>query len=575
MSFLSQMLDPARRFEREYAGSLLARWRSLPWPGDAHVDLDRDFIPIRGLDFALASQPRLVLTGAAGMGKTSALVHLARVHARALLADEKKARVPIWFSARDLSTGPLPALSDLPRALDLGNTLAAQCPKDFFANAVASDRALVLIDDLDALPPDAVAAWLDQFAPARIVAAARSPLANLPAFPLPGLRDNDIENAVRKWGDGNPDAFLAQVKASGVPRALTANPMTLALLVRAWQAGSAMAGNGADRPLPVRRTPLFDSYADQVLGDSPGAATLLQDAALAALEGKPPSQEFLEQSRGFLRPGKNQTAEFVHPLWQSYFAARALRRSSDRRPLFERENDPGWQDVALFYAGMGEGDALVETLIARGEFCLAGRVVAHAAQVRADLRDAVTAELVRRAWDGDTAATAALSEMGSDAAVEALGARLKDKDPAVRARAASVLGDLQLDRGIEYLLPQLRDVDGDVRDRVLEALGKARTDRVIEPLLVALRGDPRVGKVDTRLRVAAAQALGQVGSDRAVTALIVDLQVGEPEVRAVAAESLKRITSPLMLKPLVGIVESGDPDARKYAMDILAVVNGN
>ncbi|HEX9076841.1 MAG TPA: HEAT repeat domain-containing protein, partial [Anaerolineae bacterium] len=103
----------------------------------------------------------------------------------------------------------------------------------------------------------------------------------------------------------------------------------------------------------------------------------------------------------------------------------------------------------------------------------------------------------------------------------------------------------------------------------------ARTDRVIEPLLVALRGDPRVGKVDTRLRVAAAQALGQVGSDRAVTALIVDLQVGEPEVRAVAAESLKRITSPLMLKPLVGIVESGDPDARKYAMDILAVVNGN
>lgn len=575
MSFFSEILDPVRRFERQYAESLLARGRALPLPGDARVELDREFIPVRGLGAAMADRPRLVLTGAAGMGKTTALAHLALVHARAILADEHTARIPIWFSARDLSNGHLPAPSDLPRALGLGDALTTQCPKDYFANALASGRALVLIDDLDALAPDAAAEWLANFATARLVATAHSPVANLPTLPLPGFRDNDIERALRNWGDGNPDDFLAQIKSSRVPRALTGTPLTLALLVRLWRARRASTGNGTDQPLPVRRTPLFDAFAEQVLGDSAETLRMLEGVALGVQRGHPAPNEFLPKSRGFLRPGNKQTSEFVHPLWQSYFAARALHLSPDRAPILERLDDPAWQEVVAFYAGMGQATDIVEALTARGEYASAGHVLAHAAQVRADLREAVTAELVRRAWDGEAPATAALSEMGSDAAVEALGARLKDKDPAVRARAAGVLGELQLDRGIEYLLPQLRDVDGNVRDHVLEALGKSRTDRVIEPLLVALRGDPRVGTVDTRLRVAAAKALGQVGSDRAVTALIVDLQVGEPEVRAVAAESLKRITSPLMLKPLAGILESGDADARKYATDILAVVNRN
>jgi HEAT repeat protein len=164
--------------------------------------------------------------------------------------------------------------------------------------------------------------------------------------------------------------------------------------------------------------------------------------------------------------------------------------------------------------------------------------------------------------------------MQSDAAVDALAAKLKDKDPAIRARAAQLLGALQLDRGIEYLLPQLRDVNADVRDNVVEALGRSRTDRVIEPLLVALRGDSRVGVADKRLRVAAAKALGEVASDKAAPALIVDLQVGEPEVRAAVADALKRIKSPLLLKPLQGVAQSGDETARQYAAEILAVIDG-
>jgi HEAT repeat protein len=275
-----------------------------------------------------------------------------------------------------------------------------------------------------------------------------------------------------------------------------------------------------------------------------------------------------------MRQGRNQTAEFVHELWQAYFAARALRQAPDMSALSEHLHEPTWWDTALFYAGLGDASELVESLVARGNVALAGYAVAHAQQVRTDLRESVTQALITRAWEGDGHAIAALSEMSSESGVDHFSKLLKDKDPNVRTRAAEILGWLQLDRGIEYLLPQLRDVSPDVRDKVLEALGHARTERVIEPLLVALRGDPRVGVSDTRLRIAAAKALGEVASDKAVPALIVDLQIGEPEVRAVAAEALKRITSPLMLKPLASVAASGDDLARQYAQEILAVVNG-
>jgi HEAT repeat protein len=162
----------------------------------------------------------------------------------------------------------------------------------------------------------------------------------------------------------------------------------------------------------------------------------------------------------------------------------------------------------------------------------------------------------------------------SDATIaDEFAAKLKDKDPIVRRRAAEILGQLQMDRGVGYLLPQLRDANANVRDKVVESLGRSRSDRVIEPLLVALRGVAHAGQVDTRLRVAAAKALGEVGSDKAVPALVVDLQIGEPEVRAAAAESLRRIASPLMHESLRGILESGDEQVRQYAAGILATVD--
>ena len=562
---LFDSFNPARRFERNYAGYLVERFHLLAWPGSLG-ELAREWVEPRGWKSALAKEPRVLFTGASGTGKTTALAFLALTHARALLAGNPDARIPVFLSARELAASSLPRITDLPRGLFLPEALAVTCPRIYFPDAFTSRRVIALIDNIDLLSLDAVQTWLKDFGDAQVVATAQASIPGFQETPLSGFRDGDIQFFAQRANSATAEKFIAVLKSSGVPRALTANPFTFAMLARVWR---------ADQPLPNRRASLFDTYAADVLRGDFETAKMLEGVALAIQRGRPASEEFLPQAKGFMRRNKNKTADFVHELWQAYFAARALRQASDMAALSEHLHEPTWWDTALFYAGLGDASELVESLVARGNVALAGYAVAHAQQVRADLRESVTQALITRAWEGDGHAIAALSEMSSEPGVDHFAKLLKEKDPNVRTRAAEILGWLQLDRGIEYLLPQLRDVSPDVRDRVVQALGHARTDRVVEPLLVALRGDPRAGMADTRLRIAAAKALGEVASDKAIPALIVDLEIGEPEVRAVAAESLKHIISPLMLKPLESVAKSGDDLARQYAKEVLAVVNGS
>jgi len=73
----------------------------------------------------------------------------------------------------------------------------------------------------------------------------------------------------------------------------------------------------------------------------------------------------LLHSRAFYGVARNRKVEFVHDLWQAYFAARAMRESPDLSPLVDQLTDPSWRETILFYAGLGEASALVETIIAR------------------------------------------------------------------------------------------------------------------------------------------------------------------------------------------------------------------
>ena len=141
MGLLDQLI-PARRFERAYVEQVINRLRYTGWPGTP-AELEREWIEPRGWNAALARDPRVVFTGPAGAGKTSALAFLAVSHARALAAGSKTASVPIYFAARDLAPSALPRVTGLPRGLFLPEGLATQCPRIYFPDVFASGRALV------------------------------------------------------------------------------------------------------------------------------------------------------------------------------------------------------------------------------------------------------------------------------------------------------------------------------------------------------------------------------------------------------------------------------------------------
>ncbi|MEW5719399.1 MAG: hypothetical protein AB1817_12270, partial [Chloroflexota bacterium] len=255
MDSLTALFDPALRFQRAYAEHLRTRFRYLPYPG-ARAALDAEWVEPRGLVAALASNSRVVITGAPGAGKTTTLAYLAVASARALL-ESPHAPVPLFFCAQDAPS--LPRIYDLPRGLNLSDSLATRTPHIFFPGAFTSGRALVLIDDADALSADALHAAIKEYQHATIVASAQSALPGFAEFRLPGFRDGDIETFAKKLDAQNAAAFLSALKANNVPRNLTANPLALSLLARVWR---------GDTPLPTRRTALFAAYTQQTLGDS-------------------------------------------------------------------------------------------------------------------------------------------------------------------------------------------------------------------------------------------------------------------------------------------------------------------
>lgn len=561
MNSLVAFFDPTLRFQRAYAEYLCARFGYLPFPG-TRVTLDAEWLEPRGLMATLARASRVVITGAPGAGKTTTLVYLAVTAAQRLLKNPH-APVPLFFSAR--TDASLPYIYDLPRSLTLGDTLAARTPRLFFPTVFAERRALVLIDDADALDNEVLRFALKEYQNATIIASAETPLDDFVEYRLPGLRDSEIETFAKKLGVTDAAAFLTALKSNNIPRALSSNPLLVRLLVHLWQSAI---------PLPTRRAEIFDAYARTMISE-PATLTLLENIALDLQYGRPVSNSALAKSRGFLRAVKQRTVEFAHPLWQAYFAARALHHTGGLASLRPHLNDPAWREVILFYAGLGDATDLVLNLQSQGEEWLAARAAAHASTLRADLRETIRQTWLKRACTGDVQAINLLREMHDERVVEECARELQSSDARARQRAVEVLGQLQMDRAVDHLLPRLRDQDAAVRETVVGALGHAYTDRVLEPLLVALRGDTHTLSTDSRMRCAAAKALGEIGTIKAVPALVVALQQGTSEIRAAAADALKQIHSPLMIESLQSFAQSPDDDLRQYAQDILATINGD
>jgi hypothetical protein len=324
---------------------------------------------------------------------------------------------------------------------------------------------------------------------------------------------------------------------------------------------------------------LFDEYVNAKLAvesDPDFAARAVEGIALSTKRGQRATADHLPRGYDLLHERPGGRVEFKHSLLQDFLAARALRRNPDFEPMREHLFDPAWRQVALFYAGLGPADDIVTAATEKNELEFAASALAATREPNAAQLEATVKALAARAWDDhDERAMRALGELRSNMASDFFSAKLRDKNPETRLRAAYILGKLHTDRSLEYLLPQLRDPSDDVRVQVIASLGASRSERVIEPLLVALRGDPRVATTDTRLKIAAAQALGEYGTDKAVPALIVDVQVSEGQVREQAIIALEKIRGSFALKPLTEIAQTDKkPEVRAAANRVLDDMRG-
>lgn len=531
------------------------------------------------LDNAARHYSRAVLVSGAGLGKSSALQYIAAHSKTRVLsfADYHPHALPINFETESWIL-----LDDAtePAQVTHLESLAARFPN---AKIWATTRSSTLV------PKDFAVLELQPLNEREIVSFAE-------AWCLPTEKHSTRLNRAAQ-------DFVASVQANAGTRELAVTPLYLFLLLQVYAPQTApaelkveekvalpIAGGGAATPfdvpqranispLPSRRAQLFDEYVQSKLAGEPDpdfAARALEGIALSTKRGQRAQQDHLARGYDFLVERPSGRVEFKHTLLQDFLAARALRRNPDFAPLREHLFDPAWREVALFYAGLGASDEVVDAFQENGDLEMAAAALAASAEPSPARLEQVVKALVARAWDDhDERAIHALGLLRNNQASDFFAAKLRDKNEQVRLQASYILGAMHTDRALEYLLPQLRDPSADVRDQVIASLGASRSERVVEPLLVALRGDPRVASSDTRVKIAAAKALGEYGTDKAVPALIVDLQVGDPDVRAEAMLALEKIRSEFAVKPLQSIAATDKhPKVREAARLVLQDMQG-
>ncbi len=540
--------------------------------------LERATGNITHLDNALHQHTRAILVGAAGMGKSSALA---------------------FISAQVLA--PVLSLADY----------HAQALPEKFPN-----ENFILLDDVsEPAHFEYLESLAQKFPSAKIWASSRDMNLSTDKFvslELQTLNEREIVSFAEAWFPQNEkhkrinraaQDFIASVQANAGTRELAITPLCLYLLLQVYEpalkqetvveekVALPMIGGNAATPfavpqrthaaqLPSRRAQLFDAYINAKLkneSDSDFAARAVEGIALSTKRGQRASEDHLARGFDFLEKRAGGRVEFKHSLLQDFLASRAIRRNPDFEPMRVHLFDAEWRDVALFYAGLGDAQEIVQAALEKNDLEFAAAALAAAAEPNAKLVEQTVKGLVTRAWDNnDENAMTALGSLRNNMASDFFAAKLKDKNAEVRLRAAYILGKLHTDRSLEYLLPQLRDPSDDVRAQVIASLGASRSERVIEPLLVALRGDPRVAASDTRMKIAAAKALGEYGTDKAVPALIVDLQVSDDDVREQAILALEKIRGSFAIKPLTEIAQTDKKEhVRAAAMRVLKDMQGN
>jgi HEAT repeat protein len=269
---------------------------------------------------------------------------------------------------------------------------------------------------------------------------------------------------------------------------------------------------------------------------------------------------------------KREEIEFHHPLFQEYYAGRALLKL-----LVERHDDvtddERLQHFYLNYFKWTEPLAFMLSLLQ--DETQAVRVVRLALDVDwmlgARLAGEVKREFQKRAVelvDGldvpGWLKVELLGEVRSDEAIPGLFKLAEDSDTKVRRRATGALGKIGSEVAIPGLLKLVGNPDWNVRMNAAYALGKIRSSASILTLLKLVEySNPDV-------RNSAADALKIIGSNAAISGLLELLEHSDSGVRSRVAYSLCTIGgSEAMIPRLLKLLEHSNDDVRRHAANTL------
>ena len=509
---------------------------------------------------ALASTQRLAALGESGSGRTALLVYLARVFADDESRDElhlDENRLPVLIHLAEIdwdvdAEHDDPATPLIDAAIVHAPRLVAANLASMLKGKIASKDLVILIDGWDEIAQsdrDAAQAWLTavvrRYPDHRYVIAASpadaDPLrgAGFACLSIAPLQPRAIRSLAERWaeaaGGGAPDAAML-AESMRQPPGTSPRPLDMALAISVWRKRGSM---------PLNTPAAYDRWIDIALGESGVKDTLAARSILGRLAWTLLNEErritsweetaaLAPESLPEAEPGQpaksvtdiaatlaggsalfiplGQGVAFAHPRIAAYLAAAYAQSTGQSMTLVSRMDDPAWEDVAFFFAALGDATPLVNAALARRNDLFRTTLTrlgrwASIAPADAGWRGRVLSDLVKVMMSQDT------------------------PDP-LRDQIMRVVVSTR-DKGLAYLFKQaLSRPEPHFKRLAVRGFGLLRR-AVDAPTVAAALGDD-----DASVRLEALRALGEIGGQTAVDALAQALLEMDDDARRGAAEAL-------------------------------------
>ncbi|MFJ7269022.1 NACHT domain-containing protein [Streptomyces sp. NPDC099050] len=352
---------------------------------------------------ALALEPRVLLRGEAGSGKTTLIQWLAVSTAR---VEPEGGLVPFVLPLRNLTRygERLPA----PEDFLVATALKGQPPEGWESRVLGAGRGLVLVDGIDEIPEgerDRARDWLTDLLTAypgnrwlvtsRPSAVRQDWLASqeFAELTLAPMNRADVAGFVTRWhraaeaGEDLRDQLLASLATKPELARLATNPLLCGLICalhrerhgflpsgrkELYTAALSMLLHRRDRERDLRLPELAEEPQLQLLqrlaywlirnGRTQISRKRAEELIAAALPAVPAAQvlgdapavlrHFLERT-GLLRAPTEDTLEFVHRTFQDFLGARAALDEGGLGELTRHADDDQWEDVIRMAVAQG------------------------------------------------------------------------------------------------------------------------------------------------------------------------------------------------------------------------------